>query len=142
MLEYKKPNIIFLKHKKWNAHPSQFVKCNPFIICHSMVIIIIIIIIWSPKFLMWLKGQSFIRRFSQIWVSTRYQSKSKLSIFYISGYLVELNIEIWVWLSIFFQNPTIQNPPKSFFFSHLKIYIVWELAKFCWIPIFTSKIAT
>ncbi len=69
---------------------------------------------------MWLKGQSFIRRFSQIWVSTRYESKSKLSILYNFGYLVELNLEIRGWLSMFFQNPTIQNPPKSSFFSHLK----------------------
>jgi hypothetical protein len=61
MLEYKKPNIIFLKHKKWNAHPSQVVKCNPFIICHSMVLLLLLLF-GRPNFFMWLKGQSFIRK--------------------------------------------------------------------------------
>jgi hypothetical protein len=52
---------------------------------------------------MWLvKQQSSIRRFSQIWLHTRYESrekkkrkKEKPELFYILGYLLEIIIKFW-----------------------------------------------
>jgi len=49
------------------------------------------------NFVMLLKWWPSIRRFSQIWLHSRYESRKKTESFYIFGYLPELIIKVW-WL--------------------------------------------